>query len=319
MNNPTTPIANMKEETARLTSSSANVNSNTSTKPQVFQNTTNLSNRVLAKPISKLQLSTTPTNSVKMNKQIVPHMTSMPKRAHTLNTKTKHRLELIDRSFTLYQPKYNISSNDKSYLITDLFAESADFLFKFNNQISNLKNFTISNSSILVKKLNFLIEFIQINLKAPLNSSQLFGKTTNQNSSVQSFLFHMERIEHVTKRLNDEILKLINYLLDTKNYFSIVQKPIATYSNMSIIDLICLSFKICFELFLFRTSFFLLSSNMKNKYEIDSTLFKKINKIKEQFFFLIIQLLQSIVFASNNKYASNINQIRSILLQKYAK
>ena len=231
VNNQITSNSNIKEDTSRLTSSSSS-NSTTpnNIKPQVFQNTTNLSNRVLAKPISKLQQLTnttapsinTTTNAPKNNlKQHRSSITSIQKRSNTLNTKTTYRLQLIDKSFAQTQ---TISNNDKIYSITDLFAESSDYLFNFNNQLIIQKNISISNISSLRKKLKCLIEFVEVQVKAPLNTSDKKNNDSVQMTSasppppppppqfsLQSFTFAIERIEYVTKRLNDEMLRLIDF------------------------------------------------------------------------------------------------------------
>ena len=232
----------------------------------------------------------------------MPPILIQQRRSNVLNTKSKYRTQLMANTSNRSE---KILKNDKSYMLTNLFAESADFLFKFNHQILLLNRITIPNGLILTKRLNSLHEFIAINLKIPLDSRELFGCSISSTSSEQA-LFVVDRIEFVSKRLNDEMLKLIHYFLfnsksiDIANHShkitSHLNRPI---NSLAIVDLLCLSFQICFDLFLLRTSYILLGNKVSvNKSELDPQLYKKLIDLKEEIFLLIFKLLQSINFSN---------------------
>jgi hypothetical protein len=260
----------------------------------------------LAKPTSKIGSNGTPTNSSKTIKvtttTAIPPLILQQKRSQILNTKSKYRSQLL---INMSNCNEKILKNGKSYMFTNLFAESADFLFKFNHQIILLNKITIPNGLNLTKKLTSLYEFISINLKIPLDSKDLFGSSSTTNDQT---LFVIDRIEFVSKRLNDEMLKLIHYFLcnsksaEADNYShkitSNLNRPI---NSLAIVDLLCLSFHICFDLFLLRTSYILLGNQTANvnKSELDPQLYKKLIELKEEIFSLIFKMLQSLNFSSS--------------------
>jgi hypothetical protein len=300
---------------------------------------------VLAKPTSKLNQAATstggtPTNSSKNLKTtttttttaaattLPPHLIQQ-KRLNTLNTRSSYRSKLMANNMSNSNEKL-LTKTDKSYTLTNQFAESADFLFKFNHQILVLNKITVANGLSLTKMLNNLHEFIEVNLKNPLDSKELFGyiaapssssslSATNTAhppppppSSSDQTLFVVERIEFVSRRLNDEMLKLINYFLfnsknvnETLKVTSYLNRPI---NSLAVIDFLCLAFQICYNLFLLRTSYILLANKQmsSNKSELDATLFKKLIVIKEEMFLLIVKLLQSINFSTENKPSESI-------------
>ena len=273
MNNQYASGTNIKEESHAVRSTSAtpnmsNASASSSVKPQILQNATNLSNRVLAKPTSKLQQSvanTTPINVAKNPKLSLPTHLTQQRRSNTLNTKSKYRSQIIDASSSHYLSDKTLK-NVKSYSLTNFFAESADFLFKFNHQTIASNKVTVSNALHLNRKLDSLLEFIRINLKVPMCPLELFGMTSIEpqaNVSPQA-LFVVERIEFVCKRLNDEMLKLIHYFLfnsksaDDLGVHKHTTHPNTPINSLTIIDLLCLAFQICFELFLLRDSYLLL-------------------------------------------------------------
>jgi len=289
---------------------------------------------VLAKPTSKLNQAATstggtPTNSSKNLKTTIAAITLPPhliqqKRLNTLNTRTAYRSKLMANNMSNSSEKL-LTKTDKSYTLTNQFAESADFLFKFNHQILVLNKITVANGLSLTKMLNNLHEFIEVNLKNPLESKELFGiiaapptsslsaTTTAPNpSSSDQTLFVVERIEFVSRRLNDEMLKLINYFLfnsknvnETLKVTSYLNRPI---NSLAVIDFLCLAFQICYNLFLLRTSYILLANKQmsSNKSELDATLYKKLIEIKEEIFLLIVKLLQSINFSTQNKTSESL-------------
>ena len=108
--------------------------------------------------------------------------------------------------------------------------------------------------------------------------------------------------------------------MDSKNYNSSISqksnKPIN--NNLALIDLLCLSFQLCFYLFLFRIAYFLSNNNNNaKKHEIDSRLYKKLKNLKEDFFTLILKFLQAIHFSENNSKNSASNNKSDKICNKF--
>jgi hypothetical protein len=187
------------------------------------------------------------------------------------------------------------------------------------------------NATNLNKKLASLQDFLKRNTKTKAN-------TKSTCSLVLATL--TERIEFVSNRLNDELIKLINYCMSnssvhdsadahtlkpnhTESIHSIVSlassqsklmssnlnKPV---SSLVVIDLLCLAFQICFDLFLFRVSYLLADLESLAARKSDKV-HKKLLGLKQAFFMLISTLLQSINFTSTTQsFKSLINPNQTI-------
>lgn len=208
-------------------------------------------------------------------------------------------------------------------------------------ELSNAQTQKISNinATNLNKKLTSLQDFLKCNTKTKAN-------TKSTCSLMLATL--TERIEFVSNRLNDELIKLINYCMSnssihdsangqsiklnqTESINSIVSlassqsklissnlnKPV---SSLVVIDLLCLAFQICFDLFLFRVSYLLgdleslkSSASGADKKNEKINLHKKLLGLKQDFFMLISTLLQSINFTSTTQsFKSLINPNQTI-------
>jgi hypothetical protein len=161
----------------------------------VLQNSTNLS--VKPKPVVSKQ---TP---------MLPKKQAVLKRNCSLNTKTHNRVKLVDFDSTGSDAKTeSLINNDKIYILTDLFAETANYLYKFNVIVlSNAPTQKISsvNAANLNKKLISLQDFLKYNTKTKTATSALMLATLT------------ERIEFVSNRLHDELIKLINYCMSNSS------------------------------------------------------------------------------------------------------
>lgn len=214
------------------------------------------------------------------------------RRACVLNTKNQ-----IEKS---------VQQEIKFYKITDNFAETANFVFRFNNSTKQIETCKITNLNVsnLNKKLLELNEFLKENLtKICKNSPDLQVNT--------------ERVEFVSTRLNDELLKLIEFCLKTScNDFEDTNLAKLDANNLennskpanyrSFIDLLGMAFEICFHLFLFRCNFLLWQFSIDTKLKTlrNSQTYDKLIKLKEKFFVLITQLLESINFSPFNSINS---------------
>lgn len=184
-------------------------------------------------------------------------------------------------------------NNNLIYSITDHFAETTNYLKKCNAEITNKSK--VINVHSLSNKLVELKDFIQLNL--------------NEHVFIQILM--IDRIEFVSNGLNDELSKLIDFCLKTTT----VNIPFpdgttatcpegklsSTEMKKSFIDVLCLSFEISFNLFIFRASYLLereVSGENNNKPE-KSALLTQLNRLKDRFFSQIYQLLDAIHFCTS--------------------
>lgn len=357
INNPVNFQSSLKNQSPFSNNSIIQPTSNNN--KQILQNTTNLQQQV--KPIiAKPQINN--NNSIIKTSESMPKLFNQQnklsfenqlksnafKRNCILNTKYKknYNNKSENLNFTINNTiisKSEINKNDQLYELTDLIAESTNYLFKFNS--SNNEKISNSNITNVNKKLTLLYDYIKKNFKSTsqTNSTFLFSFFNIQpsNVSLSSGSLHantlptsliIERIDFVINRLNEEIVKLINYLLyasslaQENNTISNKQPTIKPADSFSIIDLLCLAFDIYFNLFLFRVSYFLIDSTSYNKNQSSTNntnkvnkklsnlnyfLITKLTKMKMDFFLVISTLLKSINFLSytstNNGKTSSTN------------
>jgi hypothetical protein len=121
---------------------------------------------------------------------------------------------VLNTKFTPQRQAPLTSNVNKIYEITDVFAETAIYLSKFNllnsseaasRRLVTGGAMTTTTSPALTLKLVELNEFIRVN-------SNINSDVSSSQSRIQS-LEHIERIEFVSQRLNEELVKIVNTCL----------------------------------------------------------------------------------------------------------
>jgi hypothetical protein len=276
------------------------------------------------------------------------------KRSSKLNLK-RSLLQSVTTNTTITNNK-ETKTNEKIYKLIDLFSESECVLNEFNKSTNLLEKTLLSETIVnmnatnscfqnLSDQLNDLLEFISYKSEtktipndfftcANLLSSTTSGGASSSSSSSftsdSSLILIIERVEFVSNKLNEELVKLIKYCLNaslkdglvlnntpaaaaaTKNQHSSFKTSPA--SIISIVDLLCLSFEASYSLFLFRVKFLhsqyelnknkkklnkLLKPNIKHQ-QATRFIYDTLIKLKQEFFKLIMIFLKSINFSASS-------------------
>jgi hypothetical protein len=207
-------------------------------------------------------------------------------------------------------------------------------------------NMNATNSCFqnLSDQLNDLLEFISyksetktipndfftcVNLLSSTTSGGASSSSSSSFTSDSSLILIIERVEFVSNKLNEELVKLIKYCLNAslkdglvlnntpaageatkKQHSSFKTSPA---SIISIVDLLCLSFEASYSLFLFRVKFLhsqyelnknkklnkLLKPNIKHQ-QATRFIYYTLIKLKQEFFKLIMIFLKSINFSASS-------------------
>jgi len=325
----------------------------------LFQNTTNLATHP---PLNgKVNANDFKEPSKPASRELaITNAKSDTNDSHSTQSKcaSNKKLERACVLSTRLQRKYKTSNEmdnkeDIIYEITDLFAEHSNYLYKFNSL--TFLNHRITNLNVvnLNKKLADLLEFMKSDLKSKfancLKTQQPQSELSNSSSSQNKII---ERIEFVSNRLNNELIKLLTYCLNSYNNYDdtndlytsnhnnnnnnnnksetcssmttttslannsssitlhslsnnlnttnnskqSINNSAKPATNFSIIDILCMSFEICFQLFLFRLNYLLddYETRKEKTMRLKSTFFTRINTLRQDFFLLILNLLNSI-------------------------
>ncbi|CAF0724162.1 unnamed protein product [Brachionus calyciflorus] len=188
-------------------------------------------------------------------------------------------------------------------------------IFKRNQVLNTKSSNTISTPSDLIYKLTDKLSettnlLTQINqgTKTSLNSVDFQQKLHNLNTYLQMAfssnikVTNTERIDYISDKLNEELIKLLKNNLDL----------ILVHIDLNQIDLNCSLIQTLFRLFLIRFDLLIDSNNAM----VD---LKPLNKLKQQFFLVLSQCLESLNFNNSNKlmFSDSNNKKNQNLLLAY--
>jgi hypothetical protein len=250
------------------------------------------------------------------------------------------KLNIKSRNFKSIDNK---DINEKVYNLIEIFSESTNMLNKINTSLveqSNQQNI-INKSIVTGLYINKL--FVNLcNLNGLISLSLSNGLATELLSKSQTIFTEpicsthrsqLMSIEQACHQLNDELFKLIKLCLTEistlrhkTTHVGAKQSNEAADDSISIslVDLACLSFDICFNLFVFRADLAIIqlsnaieesSKEVQAKKILNEECFCKLIELKQGLFFLINRMIKSISFSSSsgsshsNGKSSSINSI----------
>lgn len=231
-----------------------------------------------------------PVVALKPSKQLTTAPASNLKRTRVLPTRSQV-------THSNHQRTHDDDDDTKFYQVTDYFAETANYLATFNENVlkTQRSNTTPINLSLFMSRLGDLAAYTRVNLNSKLASSPLT----------------IERIEFVTTRLSDELVKIVDYCLKATSNLNWIDStptdvnpvPRSSMNCKPFIDVLCAAYEINFNLFLYRFNHLLVGVALD--VPLDSNKMTKINKLKESFYTVMFQLLESINFSSSSSSSSS--------------